>query len=47
MGPTIVDTWSFIKDMVIIGGVTVADKLKGLLGRSRSGGFQGLPTDER
>ena len=47
MGPTIVDAWSFIKDMVIIGGVTIADKVKGVLGRSRPGGFQGLPTDER
>lgn len=45
MGPTIVDAWSFVKDMVIIGGVTIMDKAKGLFGRSRSGGFRGLPTD--
>lgn len=45
MGPTIIDAWSFVKDMVIIGSVTVMDKVKSLFGRSRSGGFQGLPSD--
>lgn len=45
MGPSIVDAWSWVKDMTIIGGVAIADKAQALLGRSRSGGFQGLPSD--
>lgn len=45
MGPSIVDAWSWVKDMTIIAGVSVADKVQGLLGRGRSGGFQGLPND--
>lgn len=46
LGPSIVDAWTWVKDMSIIGGVVLADKVRGLMGRSRAGGFQGLPSDD-
>lgn len=46
LGPTIIEAWSWAKDMAIIGGVTILDKVKSIAGRSQSGGFRGLPADE-
>jgi hypothetical protein len=47
LGPSIVEAWLWIKDMALIAGLTIIDKIRSLVGgRASSRGFQGLPTDE-